>query len=172
MANICDYKIKVKGKKNACYAFFGSMPCYGDKWIESESGTLDDYTIVIKGDCKWGVNCYARHWDGEYPVHIPEDPQAACQEGEDKYWYYFLIDKSQMFNVEIWCNSIGEDEDIDIYEELEYLDSLSGDEADIPEPLHIPGLFCYEHYLNGNEVDDVVNAPEEIIMTNDFCDFD
>ena len=27
MADFCDYKIKVRGKKNACYAFMSSTSC-------------------------------------------------------------------------------------------------------------------------------------------------
>jgi hypothetical protein len=172
MANICFYKVKIKGKKNACYALYGSMACYSDKWIESESGTFDDYTMIIQGDCKWGVDCYCKLWDGEYPVPIPTDPQAAYQEGEDKYWYRFLEERSAMFEVEVWCNSLGEDDDFDFYEEEAYLDSLFEDpdeefEEEKKEIVKIPGIFCYEHYINGIEVEDIANAPDEIKLDTD-----
>ena len=42
MANICEYKVKVIGRKNACYAMFGSFHQFDNKEILQESGTDDN----------------------------------------------------------------------------------------------------------------------------------
>ena len=36
MANYCDYEIEIKGRKNACYAFYGSTPVMDYIKIENE----------------------------------------------------------------------------------------------------------------------------------------
>ena len=57
MANICLYKIKVKGTKTACYALVNMMPLYSwEKEYLSEEGTDEDYTLVFSGACKWSVD--------------------------------------------------------------------------------------------------------------------
>lgn len=115
MANICEYKVIVKGRKNACYAFFGSMSCLDDKWIAEETGTQEQCTIRLEGNCKWAVDAYCRPWEGETPVVLPEDAENAMTEGENKYWYYTVRDRSRMFGVEVWCNSADiEDYDPDL----------------------------------------------------------
>ena len=61
MANICLYKIKVKGSKKACYKLVDMMPLYsGEKEYISEEGTDEDFTLVFTGDCKWSVDCYTK----------------------------------------------------------------------------------------------------------------
>ncbi len=52
MANICEYRVLVKGKRNACMAFFGFMPCLDDKRILSERGSDEHCTLLFEGDCK------------------------------------------------------------------------------------------------------------------------
>ena len=42
MANYCDYKGILKGRKNACYAAYGCFQAYDDKWIVQEYGTSED----------------------------------------------------------------------------------------------------------------------------------
>ena len=110
MANVCEYHIKVKGTKSSCYALFDSMNVLDDKWINEEHGTDSEYTMVFQGDCKWAVDY------GDTP----------------------LKEKSELFHVEVWCNSI-----------------------DIDEPM---GIFC-EHYLLG-EKDRIryADMPDEIKM--------
>ena len=57
MANICLYKIKVKGKKNNCLKFEDIMPmCDWDFQILESKGTDDDYTFSFITACKWGVD--------------------------------------------------------------------------------------------------------------------
>ena len=86
MANYCEYKAIVKGKTNACYAFFGSMSCLDDKRIEDESGTDAQYTVRFQGNCKWAVDAYCEPWEGEFPVLLPDDADEAMAVAEKQYW--------------------------------------------------------------------------------------
>ena len=134
MANICEYRVKVKGRKNACYAFYGSMSCMDYKEVDNESGSGNSFTLMFSGNCKWSVDSYCKEWDGECPVNLPADPEAAYNEAEEKYWYKTVQDRSKMFDLEVWCNSC----DID------------GD----------PDIAIYEHYKNGEPIVD--ELPEEL----------
>ena len=49
MANICSYKVLVKGRKNGCYAFYGSMQTLDGKSIIDETGTDEDYELRFEG---------------------------------------------------------------------------------------------------------------------------
>jgi hypothetical protein len=127
VANCCSYKVIVKGKKNACYAFFGSMSCMDGKQINEEFGTDENYTVRFSGGCKWSVDAYCEPWDGVFPVKLPENAKEAYEEAEDKYWYKTVQERSKMFNVEVFCNSA----DIDDFDpEIGYCE-------------------LYEHYING-----------------------
>lgn len=138
MANICEYKMIVKGKKNACYAFFGSMAVYDDKTIERESGTADDYELLMHGYCKWDVDSYCKtDYDGECPVKLPDDPYEAMQEGVDKYLYYTVQEHSRMFDVEVQC----------CYADI---DEAMGD--------------SYEHYKSGVAITEVGGCPKELFI--------
>jgi hypothetical protein len=162
MANICSYKIKVKGKKNACYAFMGSTSAYDARDILLEAGTAEDFVLIFKGTCKWGIDMYCHNFEGKKPVILPKNFEDALAEAEDKYWYHTVQERSEMFNVEVWCNS-GDADDIgdlvDIAEEL----GISLEEMD----LHI---MCYEHYVNGEEVND--ECPEELYLNVSLDDYD
>lgn len=105
MADYCDYKVIVKGRKNACYALLGSMSAADEKRIIWESGTDENYALRFDGCCKWMVDAYCTPWKGECPVVLPDDPQEALDLAEDQYWYKPLQDRSRMFNVEVLCNS-------------------------------------------------------------------
>lgn len=132
MANICMYKVLVKGRRNACMAFFGSTPCLDDKWITSEEGTDEHCTLLFEGDCKWEVDAYCKLWCGECPVELPEDAEEALRFAEEHDWYYTVQSRSEMFNVEVFCNSLDECSD---------------------EPK-------FEHYINGMPVYD--SCPQEL----------
>lgn len=125
MANICEYKVIVKGKKNSCYAFFGSMSCY-DKWVEDESGTDFSYILRFEGSCAWSVDSDCEPWNGDIPVELPKDANEAETLAEDEYYYKTVQDRSKMFEVEVWCNS---------YSEGDY-------------------YATFEHYINGEKIDD------------------
>jgi hypothetical protein len=134
VADYCDYKVIVKGKKNACYAFYGSMPCYDDKWIESKSGTDDDYTLYFQGNCKWAVDYSCGLYKGSLPIDLPENADAAYAMGENHYIGFTVKERSRMFNVEVLCNSADEE-------------------------IGILGAF-FEHYKNGEKIND--ECPEEL----------
>jgi hypothetical protein len=166
MANICFYKVKIKGKRNACYAFFGSMSAF-DKWILSEEGTEDETILVIEGNCKWDVDSYCRPWKGDFPVQIPNDHEDARDEAENKYWYYTVQQRSKMFNVEVWCNSYDEGFEDMIYELLsddeDFIDAYEIDDF-IREGMK-SGIMCYVHYVNG--IEEESDCPEEILFDTD-----
>ena len=138
MADICEYKAKVVGKKNACYATFGSFPFMDSKTIEKEYGTETDYTLFLHGYCKWTVDQYASDYDGPKDIVIPEDPDEAAKFGAE-YHGTTVRSCSELFNVEIWCNS-----------------------ADIDAP---DGVFS-EHYISGESDDSITykEMPREIEM--------
>ncbi len=108
MANICEYKVKVKGKKNSCYAFYGSMPKCEDSNILIEDGSDELYMMLFTGGCKWDVDAYCEHWKGDFPVILPEDPDEAMDEANEKYMYRTVRERSKMFEVEVWCLSSDE----------------------------------------------------------------
>lgn len=120
MANICMYKGIVKGKKNACYAFLGSMPVMCEQYIYEEKGTEDSFTIYFGGDCKWYVDCSRKTWRGQFPVALPKDSEKAFEKGEKKYSHITMQDRSKMFECEVWCNYA----DIDDYDPPKGLDQI------------------------------------------------
>lgn len=128
MADDCNYKIIVKGKKNACFAFYHSTNAYIDaKDIVEENGTDDDYALCFEGSCRGGLDAYCTPIRNAKPVKIPEN----IEEIEDFAMNYLGItpkSRSKVFEVEILCNWY-----IDGYEEE-------------------PGCRGFEHYLNGEKV--------------------
>lgn len=141
MANRCEYKVIVKGKKNACYAYYGSMRVLENKWITGEEGPEQAYTLRFEGDCKWSVDYECNPWNGETPVALPDDPQEAQREAEGKFWSITVQDRSRMFGVEVWCNSA----------DVEY-------DPDEPEE-------CFEHYICG--VYQACECPDELRIAGD-----
>jgi hypothetical protein len=140
VANCCSYKVIVKGKKNACYAFFGSMPCMDGKQISREFGTDENYTVKFNGGCKWSVDAYCTPWQGNFPVKLPEDAKEACNEAWEKYRDKSVQERSKMFEVEVMCNSA----DIDDYDPEFGLGEL------------------YEHYINGEDVGG--ECPDDLVI--------
>lgn len=132
MANICLYKIKVKGTKDACYALVNMMPLYswGKEYI-SEEGTDDDYTLVFSGACKWGVHSYTSYKDGLVPYTLEEIKNV--QDGDG--WDIPIKQKSFLLGCEIFCNS----KDIDDSCWAEYIHYKNGEEIfdECPKELHI-----------------------------------
>lgn len=104
MANYCDYKGILKGRKNACYAAYGCFQAYDDKWIVKEYGTSDDYFLQFEGNCKWSIQHYSRPWEESKPITIPEDPEEAFEYTEKNYQNLALADICQLFQVELLCN--------------------------------------------------------------------
>lgn len=166
MANICSYKIKVKGKKNACYAFMGSTSAYDDRDILLEAGTEDDFVLIFKGTCKWGIDMYCHDFEGKKPVILPNNFEDALDEAEDKYWYHTVQERSEMFNVEVWCNS-GDTEDLD--EMIEAI--LAAGDITIEDLKNDPDLspYLYEHYNCGEEIID--DIPNDIRLPFSFNEY-
>ena len=81
MANICLYKIKVRGRKRACYALVDMMPLYSwEKEYLREEGTEDDFELVFLGACKWAVDCYTSKMKN--PVPFTEEELNAVGDGD------------------------------------------------------------------------------------------
>lgn len=171
MANYCDYKVIVKGKKNACYAFFGSMSCVEEKWIVEEGGTDEAYTIQFEGNCKWAVDAYCTPWDGEFPVILPEDADEAMAVAEEKYWYNTVKERSKMFEVEVWCNSADvEDYDpnmgpFEIFEHYINGESVGGE---CPDELHIDGRDQDDEDVWVNDLSETGDIFEELVEELEF----
>ena len=132
MANICLYKIKVKGTKTACYALVNMMPLYSwEKEYLSEEGTDEDYTLVFSGACKWSVDAYTSKQKGLVPYTSEEIENV--QDGDG--WEICLEDKSLLLGCEIFCNS----KDIDdyCYSSYEHYDKGKQIFDECPKELHI-----------------------------------
>lgn len=147
MANICLYKIKVKGTKNACYALINMMPLYSwEKDILSEDGEDDDYTLIFTGACKWSTSAYTHHTDGLVP-YTPEQV-ANVQDGDG--WDICMMDKSLLLSCEIFCNS--KDIDDSCYAVYEHYKNGKGIYDECPKELHIKRGRDYDQdyeFVNG-----------------------
>lgn len=130
MANDCYYKMIVKGKKNACYAFMGGQHRYYQD-IEREEGTNEDYEIMFSGSCKWTVDQYTEDYTGKTPVEIPDDPEKAEEEAGNNAGYN-IRSRSAMYNVEVMCNSHDEFESDCQYEHYKNGRPVA---SDVPEEL-------------------------------------
>lgn len=122
MANLCVFKIIVKGKKNACAAFYASTVSNGGLSVKEERGTADNYYLRFEGGCNWAVDYRSKKWDGPCPVELPEDIQEAREKAVWNYSDYSLQDRSRMFRVEVQCNS----GDIDCFDGARYVHYRSG----------------------------------------------
>lgn len=155
MANICLYKIKVKGRSKACYALVNMMPLYSwEKEYISEEGTEDDFTLVFLGACKWGTSAYTSPISNPKP--FTEEELDAVEDGD--HWDKTLKDKSILLDCEIFCNS----KDIDdscwsIYEHYNRGEEIF-DEC--PKELHIKRGRDYDNY--GDIAIAVSDAPTKI----------
>lgn len=119
MANLCKFKIIVKGRKNACAAFYASTVSNGGLSVMEEHGTVDNYYLRFEGGCNWSVDYRSKKWDGPCPVELPEDIQEAGVKAKQAYSDYSLQDRSRMFRVEVLCNS-GDVDDFDCARYVHY----------------------------------------------------
>lgn len=102
MANICRYKIMVKGRKQACYTLVNMMPSYSyEKEYLLEEGSEDDFTLIFIGDCKWSVSSYTSPMPNPKP--FTREELDAVEDGD--HWDKTLRDKSILLDVDIYCNS-------------------------------------------------------------------
>ena len=167
MADICNYKIKVHGRKNACYAFLGSTSTLDEREIIKEFGDENDYTLIFKGCCKWAIDMYCHDFKGEKPVVLPRDANEAYAQAEDLYWYHTVKERSEMFGVEVWCNSGSSETFESAIAEILELGELTLD--DIKENNEFTP-YMYEHYNCGKEIFD--DMPEEIDIPFSFDNFE
>lgn len=152
MANVCLYKIKVKGTKKACYKLVDMMPLYsGDKEYLSAEGTEEDFTLVFLGDCKWSVDSYTVFEDKLKPYTEEELDKVSDGFG----WNYPLINKSTLLNCEIFCNS----KDIDDKCYSNYVHYNRGKEIfdECPKELHIKAGRDYDKDCDEYIVVDLFN---------------
>lgn len=146
MANICIYKILVKGTKQACEAFVAMMPSYsegGDIW--EESGTDADYTLAFSGDCKWSVDSYCAPLSDPQPW-TPARIQQAIESTDSSDWYYTIRDKSILLNCEVFCNS--KDIDSNTWACYEHYNKGERIFDECPKELHIKRGRDYDQWLN------------------------
>lgn len=104
MANYCEFKGILKGRKNACYAAYGCFEVYDDKRIVKEYGTNEDYFLQFEGNCQWSIQHYSYSRENSKPIAIPEDPEKAFEYAEENYQDLSLADICQLFQVELLCN--------------------------------------------------------------------
>ena len=141
MANICLYKILIKGTKSACYAFIDMMPSYNaDKEILREEGVDDAYELVLRGDCKWSVSSYTERMENPQP--FTDEEIAAIEDGD--HWDKTLKDKSVLLNCEIFCNS--KDIDDSSWAIFEHYNKGTVIRDECPKELHIKRGRDYDQY--------------------------
>lgn len=136
MANSCSFRVIVKGRKNACYAFMGGQNCdYAN--VTFEEGTDENFELHFSGTCAWCVDMYCDEYSGKCPVKLPKDCEDAFEKFFEMEEKYTVKSRSAMFDVEVMCNSMCRE---------------CGDE----EPAY------YEHYKSGKPdiYDDEI--PEEL----------
>lgn len=130
MANICSYEVVVKGKRNACFAFLGSMPAgdFGSSYkIIKDDGTCCE--MEISGGCAWDVDYYCNFVPGDdITITIPEDDQEACNYGSG-FENCTVQDCSKLFQVEVCLTT--------------FVEGFCDEEQDA-------GTFY--HYINGEKV--------------------
>ena len=154
MANICEYKVLVKGKRGACYAFIGAMPQYDDYTViktETNPDEEHDFAIYFNCCCKWSVDAYAKD-DDDTPVvnpdEIPNDISEAVEYGRDLYSASFKS-KTRILGVDAICVSLDIDEPCDIYvEHYDCGDSILTYYSDLPDELK---MSEFENLFNEGE---------------------
>ena len=115
MANFCNYSVKVKGTPESCEAFYNTLPVLGDSLrIENE----EEYAAgiiswIIVGSCKNSLDCYATAYQ-EVEKLSEDEIRLICSDkdyGKEKYDSYSSIDKSRLFDVEVWTCEAREEMD-------------------------------------------------------------
>jgi hypothetical protein len=134
MANWCEYRLRIKGKRDDCYFFLNSMNALEEYDIRKEKGTDDNFVLEAIGYCKWDVYSYTMPVNKSFNY---EEQRASITTIED-CWRFFSLppeDKSKLFNVDVLISWTDIDEpfvDDDFPEELDY---------------------SFEHWNNGERID-------------------
>lgn len=161
-----EYKIMVKGPLNACYAFMGSTKSIDEPKIISEAVNDKETIIVFYVKNHFPIDMYCKDFTGDKPIVFLNDKKIAFQEAKSKYLHYTIRERSEMFNVEVWCNG-GSTEVCDnaianaLYDGDIKLEDLKDYTFD---------PYIYEHYNCGNVIYD--EMPDDIIMVYDTTKFE
>lgn len=133
MANICLYKILVKGPRRACYALIDMMPLYSwEKEVLREEGSEEAFELVFLGACKWSVKAYTT-WNDNLKAFSAAEIEK-IQDGD--YWDVPVAQKALILGCEIFCNS--KDIDDACWSEYEHYDKYGKQVFDeCPKELHI-----------------------------------
>lgn len=161
-----EYKIKVKGPRNACYAFMGSTKSINEPTIISEIVNDKETIIVFCVDSYYPIDMYCHDFKGNKPVVLPDGADIAFQEAKHKYLHYSIKERSEMFDIEVWCNG-GSTEVCDnaiagaLYDGDIVLEDLKDYTFD---------PYIYEHHNCGNTIYD--KMPKDIAMVYDIKKFE
>lgn len=161
-----EYKIKVKGTHNACYEFMGSTKSIDEPTIISETENDKETILVFYVKNHFPIDMYCKNFTGNKPVVLPDDKDIAFQEAKSKYLHYTVKERSEMFNVEVWCNG-GSTEVCDnaitgaLYDGEITVEDLKDYTFD---------PYIYEHYNCGNVIYD--EMPDDIVMIYDTTKFE
>lgn len=117
MANICKYRVRVKGSRKVCHFVFSAFPSYDEKYIVSESGNDDLHVTEFQGDCKWYVGAYCdKKWRGKAPIDLSAFSDEALEKGEvTDFWEYSPEQLSKMTGAKIEYVSWSQDDAIQTY---------------------------------------------------------
>ena len=152
MAEICYYKIKVKGTKDACRAFVYTMPTifYKKKLMHSE-GTDNEFCLTFLGDYKNYIDWHTT------PLN---NPQKLTDEEikniiDFDYWQLPMRERATLLDCEVFCSSgcfwVGCD---DIDGEVEYIHyDKNGQKIhdECPDELKITGVADFEEAYDSAE---------------------
>ena len=161
-----EYKIMVKGLRNACYAFMGSTKSIDEPKIISEIVNDKETIIVFCVTNHFPIDMYCKDFTGDKPVTLSDDKDVAFQEAKNKYRNYTLKERSEIFKVEVWCNG-GSTEVCDnaiagaLYDGDIKLEDLKDYTFD---------PYIYEHYNCGKSIHD--KMPDDIVMIYDTTKFE
>ena len=159
-----EYKIMVKGPRNACYAFMGSTKSIEEPKIISETVNDKETILVFYVKNHFPIDMYCKDFTDNKPVALPDDKDVAFQEAKNKYWHYVLRERSEMFNVEVWCNG-GSTEVCDnaitgaLYDGEITVEDLKD---------YIFDPYIYEHYNCGNVIYDTCSDEVKIEYVFNF----
>ena len=156
----------VKGPRNACYAFMGSTKSIDEPKIISETENHKETIIVFYVTNHFPIDMYCKDFTGDKPIALSDDKDVAFQEAKNKYWHHTLRERSEMFNVEVWCNG-GSTEVCDnaitgaLYDGDIKLEDLKNYTFD---------PYIYEHYNCGSSMHD--EMPDDIVLIYDITKFE
>ena len=151
-----EYKIMIKGPRNACYAFMGSTKSIDEPKIISETVNDRETIIVFYVKNHFPFDMYCKDFTGDKPVALPDDKDVAFQEAKNKYLHYTVQERSAMFNVEVWCNGGSTEVCDNVIADALYDGEITVE--DLKDYTFDP--YIYEHYVCGAAIYD--KCPDEV----------